>query len=71
MNLHLGPNRLIWIGLLLLILGVVLPLLMVMQIIASTFFLNFLSFFLSLAGLVIGFIGTGLYVVVHRKKKED
>jgi hypothetical protein len=71
MNLHLGPNRLIWIGLLLLILGVVLPLLMVMQIIASTFFLNFLSFFLSLAGLIIGFIGTGLYVVVHRKKKED
>jgi hypothetical protein len=71
MILRLGPKRLIWIAFILLLLGVIFPFLMVMRIIPSTIFLNFLSFFLSLAGMVLGFIGTGLYIMIHRKKKDD
>jgi hypothetical protein len=67
---RLGPNRLIWIGLALLLTGIILPMLMVMKILTSTFFLNFLSYFISLAGLITGMIGTGLYTAAHRKKKD-
>ena len=71
MMLRLGPKRLIWIAFGLLMAGVILPLLMVMQIIRSTIFLNFLAFFLSLAGFILGMIGTALYVAIHRKKDKD
>lgn len=41
----------------LLLVGVILPLLMVMQIIPSTFFLNFVSYICSFIGIVMGFVG--------------
>jgi hypothetical protein len=66
--LRLGPNRLIWIGFALLLLGVIIPFLMIINVFKSTFLLNFLSYFISLAGLIIGLIGTGLYMAAHRKK---
>jgi hypothetical protein len=71
MILRLGPKRLIWIGLAMMILGIVFPIMMIMQIMKSTIFLNFLSFFLSLGGLIIGMAGTGLYAAIHRKTKKD
>jgi hypothetical protein len=40
-----------------LLLGVILPLLMVMQVIPSTFFLNLVAYLCSFFGIVIGFIG--------------
>ena len=60
------PTRLILIALFLLILGVVLPFLMVMEVIPSTFFLNLLSFLFSLMGIVIGVIGSAYYVRIKR-----
>lgn len=61
------PWTLILIGFLLSILGFALPLLMVIHVIASTFFLNFLSFTASMAGLALGIIGGALYVRQRRK----
>ena len=39
------------------VLGVILPLLMVMKVLESTFFLNFFSYTLSLVGMILGIIG--------------
>ena len=49
-------------------LGVIFPLLMVLQVLESTLFLNFLSFLLSVAGVIIGFIGMAFIVKLHRNK---
>ncbi len=61
------PWSLILIGFLLSVLGVVLPFLMLIQIIPSTFFLNFFSFTAMMIGLILGITGSALYVRHHRK----
>jgi len=61
------PWSLILIGFLLSVLGVVLPFLMVMHTIPSTFFLNFFSYLSSFSGLILGITGASLYVQKHRK----
>jgi hypothetical protein len=66
-----NPLRLILIGFALMVLGTVLPFLMVLHIIESTFFLNFFSYTASLAGLFMGLIGLATYVRVHRKKPPE
>jgi hypothetical protein len=58
------------IAFILLLIGVVLPILMTMRIITSTYFLNFLSFFCSLAGSILGFVGTAYLAVSRRKKRQ-
>lgn len=55
------PLRLIVIGFVLLLMGVVLPFLMVIGLLTSTFFLNFLAYSCSVAGYVTGFIGIAHY----------
>jgi hypothetical protein len=54
-------------GLVLSLLGVALPLLMVMQILQSTYALNFASFTASVLGLILGITGAASYVGGHRK----
>jgi hypothetical protein len=61
------PWSLILIGFLLSVAGVVLPFLMLIHTIPSTFFLNFFSYFSSFSGLVFGIVGASLYVQKHRK----
>lgn len=61
------PWSLILIGFLLSILGFILPLLMLIHVIASTLFLNFLSFSASVAGLALGITGGAQYVRRRRK----
>ena len=56
-----NPSRLIIIALALLVIGVVLPFLMVMEMLASTIFLNLTSFVCSTVGLITGFIGIAQY----------
>jgi hypothetical protein len=51
------PERLIAIAVIMLLFGCVAPFLMVIQVVQSTFFLNFLAFGSSVAGLFIGIIG--------------
>lgn len=52
-----NPLRLVVIGFGLLIIGVVLPFLMVLKLVESTLFLNFLAVASSVAGLTTGFMG--------------
>lgn len=61
------PGLLIGIGAVLLVLGVVLPLLMVIKVVESTFFLNFFSYTCMLLGMVLSTIGLAYYTVQHRK----
>jgi len=65
---RLSSKQLISIGVLLLIAGVVLPLLMVIRVMPSTYLLNFLAFACSLAGMVLGFLG--LFSAVKLKRER-
>jgi hypothetical protein len=62
------PIFMILIGFVLVTAGMVLPFLMFLQIIPSTFFMNFFSYAASVSGLFLGLIGGSLYVKIHRKK---
>ncbi len=54
------PGRLMAIAICMMIFGVVMPFLMVLHVVASTFFLNFFSWGASVAGLSFGTIGFAL-----------
>jgi hypothetical protein len=62
------PIVVILIGFVMVVLGLVLPMLMVMQVLESTFFLNFLAYIFQFLGLVFGIIGSASYVSRRRKK---
>lgn len=62
-----SPRFLLGLGVFLMLLGVVLPFLMVIRILESTFFLNFLSWGASVAGLAFGTIGFAMY---SRRSKD-
>lgn len=57
----------IGIGALLVVLGAVLPLLMVLHVLPSTFFLNFFSYIASVLGLFLGIWGAALYIIRSRR----
>jgi hypothetical protein len=62
-----SPRLLLILGVTLMLLGIVLPFLMVIKILESTFFLNFFSWGASVAGLAFGTIGFAMYT---RRRKE-
>jgi hypothetical protein len=64
------PRKLIMIGLLMLLVGAVLPFLIVIGEVRSTFFLNFMSYFASVIGLFLGFIGIAMYIGDTRKNDD-
>ncbi|HET9588928.1 MAG TPA: hypothetical protein VFO91_09090 [Anaerolineales bacterium] len=59
---QIPPWGLILLGVLFMLTGTVLPFLMVIRLLPSTFFLNFFSYGISVVGLFIGVIGVSLYV---------
>jgi hypothetical protein len=61
------PWKLILIGLLLSIMGTVLPFLMVLHLLPSTYFFNFLSVICMIVGLALGLGGATQYVQRHKK----
>ncbi|NMC14290.1 MAG: hypothetical protein GYA34_15580 [Chloroflexi bacterium] len=63
------PRMMIIIGFCLLLIGWFIPLLMVMQMLESTFALNFISYGASVSGLTIGIIGIALYVGKSKRKR--
>ena len=71
MILKWSPKMMIWLAVGMMLVSIILPLLMVMQILRSTFFLNFLAYGLSVAGFFIGFIGMVTLVRIRRKKDRD
>jgi hypothetical protein len=61
-----NPIFLILLGFFLLLFGWVMPLLMLMHVLPSTFFLNFFSYIVSLVGLVLGIVGVAFYVRLRK-----
>jgi len=65
------PALFLWIAFLMLLFGCVMPFLMVLEIVPSTLWLNFLSFAMSTAGLFLGIIATSAYRRKQRNKKDE
>jgi hypothetical protein len=63
-----SPRFLLSLGVFLMILGIVLPFLMLIQVLESTFFLNFFSWGASVAGLSFGTIG---FAMRSRNRRGD
>ena len=62
-----SPRFLLTLGVTLMLLGIVLPFLMVIHVLESTFFLNFFSWGASVAGLAFGTIG---FAMLSRSRNE-
>ena len=62
-----SPRFLFGIGLLLLLTGWIIPLLIIMRMLPSTFLLNFFSWTCSVAGLFLGFVGGALWVKMNKE----
>ena len=60
---HFRPNKMILTGFVLVVLGWVLPFLMMLRVLESSFFLNFLSYAASITGLLLGVIGSAMGIV--------
>lgn len=68
--LHLSPKAMIVVGVLMMIVGgVIVPYLMVVHFLESTFFMIFVSFAVSTSGFYFGIIGVTQYVQIKRKGK--
>ncbi len=65
------PERLIIISFFMLLFGCITPFLMVIEVIESTLFMNFLSFTISTLGLFLGITGTALYGKAQKKRKKN
>ena len=68
--IDINPKLLLGVGLLLLVLGFVLPFMMVMHIIPSTYFLNFFSYGASLVGLIMGMLGAATIILNSRNGRR-
>lgn len=66
---YVTPKRLLLLAFVFLLLGVVIPFLMVMEVLESTYFLNFFSFIISFMGLVVGILGATYSVRMNREDK--
>ena len=66
---YLPPKKIILIGFLLVLLGAVIPWLIILRVIPSTFFLNFFAYAASISGLFMGIIGVAFYTR-DRPRKE-
>jgi uncharacterized membrane protein len=62
---------LILIGFVMVMLGAILPFLILMKMLESTFFLDFFSYISSVMGLFLGIMGSAYVVRYHRRKKRD
>jgi hypothetical protein len=61
MKMMTSPRFLLSLGVILMLLGIILPFLMVIKVLESTFFLNFFSWGASVAGLSFGTIGFAMW----------
>jgi hypothetical protein len=65
--IRLHPRNLLIIGFILVLFGFVAPFLMVMRVVESTFWLNFLAYGASTMGMILGFIGAAMYYRMNKK----
>ncbi len=67
----MSPFKLVGLGMLLVILGVLGPLLMVLELVATTYWLSFLSYGASIGGLLLGLMGSAFYVRERTRDDDD
>ncbi len=67
--MRMTPKQMILLATALLVLGVVIPFLMVMDVLESTFFLNFFAYGCQVSGLVLGMIGAFSAVKINRNRR--
>lgn len=67
MKMMNSPRLLLALGVTLMLLGIVLPFLMIIRMLESTFFLNFFSWGASVAGLAFGTIGFAMWSKERRE----
>lgn len=67
----LHPRKMILIGAVLVILGAVLPFLMMIRVLPSTFLLNGFSFIASMGGLFLGMLGMTMQFGSQRRRDND
>ena len=64
----ISSRAILLLGFILVLLGAVIPWLIVLHIIPSTFFLNFFAYGASVAGLILGVVGLAYYAHEHKGK---
>ena len=62
------PKRLIIIGFLLVLFGAAMPWFLILGYVKSTFFINFLTYGASVAGLIMGVMGAAMWSATKRKE---
>ena len=62
-----SPRLLVGLGLILMLLGIVLPFLILIKVLESTFFLNFFAYGASVGGLFLGIIGAATWVRTRKQ----
>jgi len=67
----LKPGKLVGIGMILVVLGVVGPLLMVLELVKTTFWLSFFSYVASTFGLLFGLVGAAFYARERVRDKRE
>jgi hypothetical protein len=65
-----SPRLLLVLGVALMLLGIVLPFLILIKVLESTFFLNFLAWGVSVAGLAFGTVGFALWSRGRDNRRE-
>jgi membrane protein implicated in regulation of membrane protease activity len=65
---RMPPLHIIILGFILVVLGFLLPFLMILHIIESSFLLNFLAYGASVAGLMLGIMGAASYVRRNKRR---
>jgi hypothetical protein len=65
------PKRLLWLGFILVLFGAGGPWLIILGYVKSTFFLNFLIYGSSVAGLILGVIGAAMFSGERRKGRRE
>ncbi len=65
MNLLSNPKVTIVIAIVMLCIGIAMPFAMMLQVLPSTLFLNFIAYVMSIGGLVLGFVGVSAYWYVN------
>lgn len=67
MQKALDPRLMMGIGTALMLLGVILPLLILIKVLESTYFLNFFSYICQITGLILAMLGLVTYVRTRKK----
>ncbi|NOH00843.1 MAG: hypothetical protein HND47_02120 [Chloroflexi bacterium] len=65
------PERLIYIAVGMMLFGCIMPFLMVIHVVESTFFLNFLSYTMQVLGLLLGISGVAMLRAKQKKNSDD